>query len=312
MTEMPTLRPGDTGDGVGLLHQRLAVVGWRISESSYDSATEQAVREFQEARGLRPDGICGPEVWQELDDASWRLGDRLLCFRRPMLRGDDVAELQERLNRLGFDAGREDGILGERTADALRDFQRNAGLAGDGIAGKQTVAAIRVLGSFAQGSLAMVRERESLRSRTTIQDMNILLATASELRGVALELEKYLQSAGAAPLLHSDGEEHAAAQLANDRGVSLALLMRTGDEAAAVFYTSGRFRSEIGWALAGEVVGALARISEDADAVLQGRAYPFVRETQMPAVVIEIPGDEHPGLGTVIGEAVVQAYAKAI
>ncbi len=32
-----------------------------------------------------------------------------------MLRGDDVAELQRRLNLLGFDAGREDGILGGET-----------------------------------------------------------------------------------------------------------------------------------------------------------------------------------------------------
>ena len=37
-----------------------------------------------------------------------------------MLRGDDVAELQRRLNALGFDAGREDGILGPETEAALR------------------------------------------------------------------------------------------------------------------------------------------------------------------------------------------------
>ena len=38
----------------------------------------------------------------------------MLYLRRPMLRGDDVAELQRQLNALGFDAGREDGILGPR------------------------------------------------------------------------------------------------------------------------------------------------------------------------------------------------------
>ena len=37
-----------------------------------------------------------------------------------MLRGDDVSELQRRLNALGFDAGREDGILGPETEAALR------------------------------------------------------------------------------------------------------------------------------------------------------------------------------------------------
>src|SRR3712207_6890176 len=33
-------------------------------------------------------------------------------FRSRMMRGDDVRELQHRLNQLGFDAGAEDGIFG--------------------------------------------------------------------------------------------------------------------------------------------------------------------------------------------------------
>ena len=45
-----------------------------------------------------------------------------------MLRGDDVLDLQHQLNALGFDAGRDDGIFGPHTADALREFQRNVGV----------------------------------------------------------------------------------------------------------------------------------------------------------------------------------------
>ena len=48
-----------------------------------------------------------------------------------MLRGDDVAELQQRLGALGFDAGRVDGIFGAETATALEALQRNAGLPTD-------------------------------------------------------------------------------------------------------------------------------------------------------------------------------------
>ena len=73
------------------------------------------MRAFQDARGLRVDGICGPQTWAAVVESGWRLGDRLLYRRRPMLRGDDVAELQRRLNGLGFDAGREDGIFGDDT-----------------------------------------------------------------------------------------------------------------------------------------------------------------------------------------------------
>ena len=80
-----------------------------------------------------------------------------------MLRGDDVAELQRRLNALGFDAGREDGILGPETETALRQFQRNAGTTADGVCGPATLAAIARVSGLAAGSVASVREREDLR-----------------------------------------------------------------------------------------------------------------------------------------------------
>ena len=92
--------------------------------------------------GLLVDGICGPETWGALVESSYRLGDRLLYLRRPMLRGDDVAELQRQLNALGFDAGREDGILGPETEAALRQFQRDAGLVTDAMCGPATVATL--------------------------------------------------------------------------------------------------------------------------------------------------------------------------
>ena len=90
----------------------------------------------------------------------------MLYVRRPMLRGDDVVELQRRLNTLGFDAGKEDGIFGPDTAGALTEFQRNAGLGCDGIFGPDTadalarIGALRI-GTLAVGSVASVRERES-------------------------------------------------------------------------------------------------------------------------------------------------------
>ena len=64
-----------------------------------------------------------------------------------MMRGDDVAELQTRLGRLGFgDAGRVDGVFGPDTLEALEEFQHNVGIAGDGICGPDSVAALVRLG----------------------------------------------------------------------------------------------------------------------------------------------------------------------
>ncbi len=82
-----------------------------------------------------------------------------------MFRGDDVRYLQSRLNSLGFDAGREDGIFGDRAERAVREFQRNVGMEQDGIAGRQTINELeRVRPATVDArSGAMLREAEALR-----------------------------------------------------------------------------------------------------------------------------------------------------
>ena len=113
---------------------------------AFGPGTGAAVAAFQQAAGLDVDGGCDAATWSALVEAGYRLGDRLLYLRSPMIRGDDVADLQRRLGALGFDAGRVDGIFGPDTDRALGDFQRNSGLVSDGICGPDTVAALARLG----------------------------------------------------------------------------------------------------------------------------------------------------------------------
>ncbi|MEB3198576.1 MAG: peptidoglycan-binding protein [Candidatus Sericytochromatia bacterium] len=54
-------------------------------------------------------------------------------------RGEGVRELQAALKALGFNAGDVDGVFGERTGMALRDFQVSHALPADGVAGPQTL-----------------------------------------------------------------------------------------------------------------------------------------------------------------------------
>lgn len=61
----PTLRRGDRGDLVALIQ---STVGVR-STSTFDGITEAAVRTFQRANGLVPDGIVGPRTWATIDRA---------------------------------------------------------------------------------------------------------------------------------------------------------------------------------------------------------------------------------------------------
>jgi len=106
------VRAGDRGDAVRDLQQRLTQCGFPATiDGVFGDETLAAVRAFQTHRGLRIDGICGVETWGALIESGYAIGDRLLYLRSPMLRGDDVTELQRRLNALGFDSGREDGIL---------------------------------------------------------------------------------------------------------------------------------------------------------------------------------------------------------
>ena len=137
---MRTIRAGDHGDDVADVQHRLLAIGDAIDGSElggrYGPSTEAAVRAFQQRRGLLVDGVVGAETWAELVEAGFSFGDRTLYLRNPNLRGDDVRALQRRLSALGFDAGREDGIFGERCDQAVREFQRNIAMRQDGIVGK--------------------------------------------------------------------------------------------------------------------------------------------------------------------------------
>jgi N-acetylmuramoyl-L-alanine amidase len=139
---MRLYRSGDEGAAVRDIQERLDALGFSCEPDTaglFASGTEDGVREFQRARGLGIDGIVGPDTWRSLYEAGYRLGDRMLFLRRPMMRGEDVSELQSRLSSLGFDVGKVDGIFGPKTEQAVIEFQHNRDLAEDGKAGPEVI-----------------------------------------------------------------------------------------------------------------------------------------------------------------------------
>lgn len=60
-------------------------------------------------------------------------------------RGEEVKELQEKLNQLGFDCGKVDGIFGTKTQNAVKQFQKVFLLTQDGIVGPKTSDVLRRL-----------------------------------------------------------------------------------------------------------------------------------------------------------------------
>lgn len=294
MTAPPALRRGDTGEAVRDLQQRLGALGFSLGGDDWGrfaSGTEAAVRALQESRGLVVDGLCGRQTWSALVESGFSLGDRMLYFRQPMLRGDDVAELQRRLNALGFDAGREDGILGDQTADAIVEFQRNAGLASDGICGSATVAALHRLGTLANGSVATVREREILRRGPHhLHGRRVYVLATPGFDTLGDAVARGLVNVGADAVLDNTGDDESfVAGEANRFGADLFLALRSGetDECRAAYFASGRFRSEAGYRVARAVQEELAAFFP-ASSEPCGRAYALLRETRMAAVVCEL------------------------
>lgn len=159
-------REGDRGPEIRDIRQRLQELGLLPagpSQDLFDAATTVAIRQLQQQRGLSASGVVNDDTWRALVEASWRLGDRLLYETSPMLRGDDVRELQQRLTRLGFDTTWIDGVFGPRTAEAVRDFQSNMGLTVDGRAGPAVLEQLRVLSrEHHVESVTGVRERHGV------------------------------------------------------------------------------------------------------------------------------------------------------
>jgi len=163
-------RRGDTGPAVAEIRHKLALLTLlpaervRVHDAAFDDATDQAVRHFQQQRGLTVDGIVGPQTYRALDEARWRLGDRVLSYAVSRLqRGDDVAALQQRLLDMGFDAGRVDGIFGRDTDRALNEFQRNVGVVPDGTCGPATFKALdRLSRTVVGGQPQAMRESEAV------------------------------------------------------------------------------------------------------------------------------------------------------
>jgi len=89
--------------------------------------------------------ISKENLWLELLNHGYDLGDRILNFSNPVLRGSDVEELQEMLSRLGFYS---DPINSEYTKElmkAVEAFQENRGLGVDGVVGLSTAIEIKKL-----------------------------------------------------------------------------------------------------------------------------------------------------------------------
>lgn len=155
-----------TGDDATHIIDILNRLGLLMSHSVLMNETVvNAIRTFQQNRGLDVTGIVNSVTMRALEEAQWKLGDRSLSLQAPpLLHGDDIATLQVRLTDMGFDCGRVDGVFGTKTEYAVREFQKSVGVATDGKCGPATITAlIRLTKTVSGGTPSILRESAKFR-----------------------------------------------------------------------------------------------------------------------------------------------------
>jgi N-acetylmuramoyl-L-alanine amidase len=318
------LRRGDQGPAVTEVRDRLVRLGLLSPDASaaadvFDDILLAALRYFQQTRGLTVDGLVGPQTFRRLDEARWKIGDRVLSFTPGhVIHGEDVAQLQQRLIELGFALDRVDGIFAKSTDSAVREFQRNVGLDVDGICGPAFFRAFqRLARTIAGGSQEHLRELSTVANfgkTRTVETCSILLDPSDldeKLVGseyshsdicwdIASRLEGRLGAMGTLVLLTRpqggkvDGER-TRASLANDSNVDLIIglgLDRHSNPLAqgvASYYFGHEYsRSATGMRLAEIVQEEISSRTSLADSKSHAKTWDLLRLTRMPSIKVEM------------------------
>ena len=144
------LKKGDDSPTVAIVQTRLMELGYMDSDEPtehFSSITEAALIRFQKHNDIQGTGELGEGTWLLLMNEGVEA-----CVMQDGDEGDDVEGVQTRLYELGY-LGKNfiTGTYGEKTTDAVADFQKANGLASDGMVGHETLEILyadEVVGNF--------------------------------------------------------------------------------------------------------------------------------------------------------------------
>jgi N-acetylmuramoyl-L-alanine amidase len=325
--ELPTLHlvRGVRNPAVAEVRDRLERLGLlgvcRGDCDVFDDDVDAAVRAFQQVRGINVDGIVGVATFRRLEEARWNLGDRIVAYSAGhLVAGDDIAQLQQKLNTLGFDSGRVDGVFGPDTDRALREFQRNVGTAVDGTCGPEVWRALdRLSRTVTGGAAANLRsDHEHAMARTGVANKVVVidpghggpdygnvahrLAESIVADDLARRIQGRLAAIGTQALLtrpktfELDDEigEVSRAEFANETGADLVVSLHTdieptgrGRGVSTYFYGHVSDHSVLGRRFAELVQSEIVARTDLVDCRAHGKTWDLLRVTRMPAVRIE-------------------------
>jgi N-acetylmuramoyl-L-alanine amidase len=344
-----TYRLGDDDAVLPAVKAQLSRLGYSVGDASssvFDHMFDYAVRSFQQDRGLYTDGVLGQQTWGQVELARHRLGDRVLRFDpvRPFA-GDDVAELQRSLARLGLYAWRVDCVFAERTHAAVRELQKSLGLEVDGVAGPRTLRGLSaVTRGQASGDLFALRETARLRSDgPSLSGRTFLIDAAPQIPvspdpqlhrehdaamlgysgDIARRIAGRLAAVGASPFV-MDADNREAEQLADTKSSALITISQDlhSDAAAngvAVFYfgsVNGE-QSPIGRRLSQLISREIASRTDFLDCGTHPRTWGSLQKHRVPTAHVVVgymtnPEDRRRLHSAVVRDAVAESVSVAL
>jgi N-acetylmuramoyl-L-alanine amidase len=323
---MKVMKKNSSGKEVTDLQRRLRLMDYDLGVTGVDGIfgdrTADAVKRFQQDRGLRSSGIVDQETWQELVDAGYKIGDRMLYLKNPPFRGDDVRTLQLWLKTLGFYPDNENGIFCQRTQKALQEFQDNMDIHDDGILGEQTLRHLnglqRIIKEKKTSNFPYIKKHHPEGSEypgTVILDLDPASIYGDEqpasIEGyrsdsIAIcanlidQCRKILSVQGYSVILASAGEKAGPAPLPeriyranSSKGgllVSIGLNFSSDRDAngCSCYYFKGLKSYSIGgYRLAGSIQDRLVKNAGLLDCRTHGANYAILKDTEMISVVVE-------------------------
>ena len=219
----PSLQRGFKGsEAVRSVQKRLKELGYYSGsvDGDFGEGTEKAVKEFQKANGLTPDGKVGEKTLKKLNSKDAKTYKQAHATATPKVTatpkatatpnlskdywlksgtsGKRVETLQRRLIELGWLDGKVTGTYDSATEAAVRAFQkRTSGLYEDGVAGPETLRALYSSNAARTKQAASNNSSETLeygsegdavkKMQQKLKDLGYLSGSADGKFGVATE-----------------------------------------------------------------------------------------------------------------------------
>lgn len=141
-----TLNQWDAGRDVKFVQAYIGSDKAGKADGYFGPKTERGVKWYQDMRGIKVDGIVGPQTWRHIlgdDTDDGPEGDKGGSGKPTIKRGDRNAHVREvqRVLNAWYPTMRKlavDGIFGRKTAERVRYAQRRLGIRSDGIVGPVT------------------------------------------------------------------------------------------------------------------------------------------------------------------------------